>query len=311
MGEGLVPYTTGIEADEIGAQQAGSYVKEFFNPEPAAQAGPGAELGAPPGPAGPFMPGDELKFGEAFKMARRAGVSVFTWKDSEFNTRYKDESDAAWDAELSAASNKSKGASQADMKKSPVGKMMSGSLLEEISEKLDALLSLDETLISEQFGSLSQVQDIFKQQNQQLGPAMTTPEGDVARHVAGARESMQQAGLLPALLGSQGHELNTLVNVAQRMGRGEDFNEIGSGGQQLTPGRYTAETAQDIINNFIGMGQGAIEKLGLRPLPETPPSNAGVSIDEPGSRMAQVGGGIESIVNKLAARLRPGGLGGQ
>jgi hypothetical protein len=168
---------------------------------------------------------------------------------------------------------------------------------------------MNEGVISEQFGSFKQVKDIFDQnvagEHAEFGGH--TPESDVARHVRGSKQATEEVGFLPTLLGTQGHELNTLLNVGQRMARGEEFNETGFEGQPLTAGRYVAESAQDSVNNLIGQLQAVAELLsvgGLAP-------KEGVSIDYPGTKMHGAGQAIESGVNKVAEWLRPGGLGGK
>jgi len=262
----------------------------------------------------------EKSFGAAFSLARQAGEKEFTWEGKRFHTRLKGEA-----APAKAPATAPATASQASLKETAAGRAMQGEAVADpldlsfgsklyregnrLSSAAQSALRGDEAGVAEQYPQLWQAREAYKNVAGELDSSLygnRTPENeaqaDVTRHVRGSREATMQAGILPAAMAGLGHEAGRVFQTGKDVLAGTPFNDVGATGAQLTPGRYVAESAQDLANNLIGQIQAMTMLLGISPLPETPPSDAGVSIDDPNTLMALVGEKLEEITNKLATK---------
>lgn len=241
-------------------------------------------------------------FGRAFADARAEGLSTFEYKGKQFTTETLEEAESR--AQVKPAPPQ--GASQAQLQQTPAGQLMGSKaakppgLMQNLQANVGSILSGREEEIAGQVPQLGQVRSAFTAADQAAKAAgMGLVERDVERHKAGARNASLDVGFFAALLGSQGHEANTLVNTAQRILGGKSFGETSITGQALTPGRYAAESIQDSINNLFGQAEALLIQLGVGSR-EQPPSAGSVSIDRPGTRMASAGSTVENGVNALA-----------
>jgi hypothetical protein len=216
---------------------------------------------------GHFSPGDNLSFGEAFALSRKAGNKIFNWKGKLYHTRTREEEEAR--------AAKTSPASQEAMKKTPVGEAVSGaapseekSLLasmpqffEENLGTIKALLTLDEA--SPQMPeALRQVSAAFKNaaaESGKLPGGRKTREADTFRHVEGARDAALQAGVLPTLIGSTAHEIKNLIDLA--LSEGPESAAMSAMGEPISFMQGLKESATDIGSNLRGIGQAVVSPL--------------------------------------------------
>lgn len=247
-------------------------------------------------------------FQQAFAEARREGSKTFSFDGRLFTTQTKEELEAQQSTEpqrLSMASPTPGGAQQS-MQDSPAGQAMGSAagkvpgLLEGIKNNAASILSGRETDIAGGIPQFRDVQQSFQQADQQSKQSgANLVDRDIARHKTGSRESTLDNGFWATLLGSQGHEANTLALTGAQLLKGKPFDRVSMTGQDLTAGRFVAESVQDSVNNLFGQAEALLIQLGVGSR-ETPPDLGEIAVDKPGTKSHAVGSVIESGVNKLA-----------
>lgn len=242
-------------------------------------------------------------FQQAFADARAGGLETFTFRNKLFTAETKEEQDSRL-AEIKARQSIS--AKQSDLQNTPAGQILgagapkSEGLLSSITGKAALLLRGSEEDISQEIPQFGRIRETFKTADVAGKARGLDPiEADVERHKTGSRNASLDEGFLVTLLVSQGHEFNTAQAVSNRVIQGDSFSNVSPTGQDLTPGRFAAESMQDSLNNIFGQAEALLIQLGVGSR-EQPPNVGSVSIDRPGTRTASVGSFVEDGVNKLA-----------
>ena len=115
------------------------------------------------------------------------------------------------------------------------------------------VLSLDEDnpyLPSSAKGAKAHMQDALEEGGEMYGDT-SSPEADRFRHVVGMRRSAMDpnVGIHAAWFGGLGHELNNL----RKSILGGDISQLGSPAKRLGLLQILQNSADDVVNNFVGI----------------------------------------------------------
>jgi len=271
------------------------------------------------------------EFGQAFAQARAQGQQIFEFQGKLFTTQTAEEANAPIQGpavpppvpDPTGGVNRSSlvspvpdenmqvqrqypGAAQQSLQQSPTGQAMASmaaqpqSLWAGMKANAADILAGHEGAIAEGIPQFANVQQSFRDADVAGKAAGLDLEArDVERHKAGSRNSTLDNGFFATLLGSQGHEANTLMGTGRQIMSGKPFDKTSITGQALTAGRFASESMQDVVNNLFGQAEALLVQLGLGTR-ESPVNLGEMQVDAPGTKSQAVGSVVERGVNSLA-----------